>query len=404
MLKRKSVLGAHQALYEEGMKITTRSSWSVVQFSKKTMIRILRRLGFLDDSSITRERKSKYCAYFWGDQPASSIQDIILDSDPDEYLAGARCMRSYVVVNDFVVPPKNLKIANVTYTSNGFAWIGKKLDSNASVTKLTTRSVLRFFKEIPLRTPSRITQGTIVQAHTPYTYGDWVAEHRNSIISAKEFPRPLVLPAWIGTRPYVQKELSDLGIEYKVIEDNTLIEEAYVLSIKHLGNILLEEEVQFYREAFKVPNVIPKQGKIIYLSRVSFRRTVETPGRSYPSEIIGQIIRDIGGRVIDVDGKDRDYYRKFADEADIVIADHGGAMFNILEWRPRVVIEIVEDGWWIPCFVFLSAACGVNYHGIVRSSHRSESDLRDQITMHIENGVSKKDRLTIHEFCGESRV
>jgi hypothetical protein len=249
-----------------------------------------------------------------------------------------------------------------------------------------------------------IDEGTIVQSATPFTYGDWAGDQRNSILSSKKFPTPLILPSWIGNRWYVKKDLSDLGVEYVIADSSIFIRNAYVLRKKSVCNLLFEDDVQAYKAAYNSPDVTPKPGSIVYLSRGSFSRTIEMAGRNYPSDIIGKIVEELGGRVIDTNGKDRNYYQNIATEADIVIADHGGALFHIMEWKPRVVIEMIEDGWWWPCFPFLSAACGAVYHGIIRSSQRSESDLRKQIIEHIENAARKQDVLTVRKISPEEAL
>ncbi len=373
------------------------------KFSSLTL-RILRRLRLMNARTDGQSQELVYHAHFWGDQPEQQkkrvkLRDYIVGRDDTKCSGSSRLERSFVASRDLYATPANYFASNVTYTSRGYAWVGRCLDRSASSANI--RSPLRFFKEISIRPSRRIKEGTIVQSTTPFTYGDWAGDQRNSIVSAKKFPTPLILPSWIGNRPYVKKDLSDLGVEYILADSDIFIRKAYVLQKKSRCNLLFEDDVQAYKAAYNSPDVTPKPGSIVYLSRGSFSRLFEMAGRNYPSEIIGRIVEELGGRVIDTNGKDRKYYQKIADEADIVIADHGGALFHIMEWKPRVVIEIVEDGWWWPCFVFLSAACGAVYHGIIRSSHRSESELRKQITEHIENGTKKQDRLTIRKLSPE---
>lgn len=394
MLKDKSDT-TYQDIYKEVNEF--KKNWLSRRF-----FRILRKLRLMNSSRGYRAHRPMYHAHFWGDRPIEGQRGLIIGSDPSESSEKDELERSFVVSRGYIEPTENHSISNVTYTSRGYAWVGWALDGSSS--SVDMKSPLRFFKEIPFRTSRRINEGTIVQSFTPFTYGDWVPEHRNSIISAEKFPVPLVLPSWIGNRSYVQQELSDLGVEYIVIDRSIFIENAYVLGKKHPFNLMLEEDVQAYKAAYNVPDVKPKYGEIVYLSRGLFSRSVEMAGRNYPSDVIGKIVEELGGRVIDTNGKNREYYREIADQADIVIADHGGAIFNIMEWKPRVIIEIVEDGWWNACFVFLSAACGATYHGIIRSSYRSESDLRNQIMAHIENGAKKHDRLTIQKMSPEEAL
>ncbi|MFK7849065.1 MAG: hypothetical protein AB8G77_27505 [Rhodothermales bacterium] len=368
-------------------------------YIKKQIFRTLRRLGFLGKIAKYRKHRPMYYGFFWGDLPIGGAKNLIMGSDSSE---DSTLTRRFVVATDYETPSEDLDVEHVTYTPNGFAWRGRTLDQSISV--VAVRNPKRFLKEIPRRPSLHLAEGTLIQAQTPFTYGDWVPEHRNSIIAAKEFPLPLVLPNWIGRRPYVQKELSDLGIDYLVINSSVHIKKARVLRKKHVLNLLLSDDIKAYRTAFKAPAPKPKHGKIVYLSRGSFSRTIKTEGRHYPSNTIGKIVNELGGKVVETNGKDRDYYREIAAEADIVIADHGGAMFNLMEWRPHTVIEIVEDGWWNQCFVFLSAACGVKYHGIIRSTQRSEDEIRLQITQHIENAATKKEFPTIQKISLEEAI
>jgi len=258
-------------------------------FLNKTIFRIIRRLGFFNSIGEFRKHRPMYRGFFWGDLPVGGAKSLILGSAGPEKVEDNSPARRFVVARDYETPAQNLNVKNVTYTPNGFAWRGWTLDQ--SISAVSVRSPKRFFKEIPCRPPRQIVEGTIIQAQTPFTFGDWVPEHRNSILAAKQFPSPLILPNWIGNRSYVHKELSELGVDYIVLNDSIHIENVHVLKKKHILNLLLEEDVQVYRSTYRVLDNSPESGNIIYLSRETFSRTVETTGRQYPSRIISKIVK-----------------------------------------------------------------------------------------------------------------
>jgi capsular polysaccharide biosynthesis protein len=105
--------------------------------------------------------------------------------------------------------------------------------------------------------------------------------------------------------------------------------------------------------------------------------------RQFPGETIARIVADLGGKVVVTEGMRREDFAALAEDADCVIADHGAALFNILQWNTRGIIELVTDNWWSKCFVFLATSCGVENHALVRSDGRGEAELRAVLTRYL---------------------
>ncbi len=282
---------------------------------------------------------------------------------------------------DFPEPLEARRYKNVRYSANGFAWMRHGIDMAACCMKVTHLRL--FWQEAVLRPKYRFDKATIVQSFHPFTYGDWVTEHMISIANACNFPQPLLLPGWIGNRPYVKRELERAGISFVSLDGSARIKEATVLFKQHALSLIFKDDVDSYRDLFKIDPPAPETGSIIYLSREGLKINELAAKREYPSREMAEIVRALGGQVVDTSQVGFAEYVSLATKADIVIADHGAALMNLMLWRSSAVIEIVDDKWWSSCFVYLSSACGSKYHGVMRHAGRTKSELEQVLGQHL---------------------
>jgi capsular polysaccharide biosynthesis protein len=345
---------------------------------KKVLIKlkILKQSHYLSHSE-------KFKAVFWGDLPTSSRPFITGKCAKNIQHSEILLNQNWTTARNYDKNPKPTCANNIIYTKNGFVWDRGALDDNKSSVRL--QSFQRYLRETPIFTKRMITQATIVQTTNPFTYGDWIPEHINSLAAFHDFQSPLLIPQWIGERSYVQRDLNLAGVEFIVLNCAVRIKEAHILPRINHYNLITSSDVVNIRKLFDFRPTKPQLKSILYLSREGFKRFFTSEGRDYPSLAIEGIVARLGGKVIRTATAEKDEYLTLSIAADIVIADHGGAMMNLIFWRPRVIIEIVERGFWNNCFVFLAAACGAEYYAVIISTGRTQREIEDLILQHIKN-------------------
>lgn len=343
-------------------------------------IKILRSLGVIVDT-LSDKRSPLRVAIFYGDIPITHRSSSVgrLDGvvpSPGERQVNFVCDHEYDHSR-----PLSRNYENVTYTSAGYAWIGTKL--HTSLSARVVRSARVILKDRLRRRGVVIQKATLVESVHPNTYGDWTSEYMKSIALCPDSPKPLVLAEDFADRAYVRNELGRLGIEYVTIDRPVLIREATVLHKQRPFILWNSDDVAAYRRLFRIVPPTPRPGSILYLSRRGVTSELTRVTRAYRSEVIEKIVSTLGGRVVYTDGMTRDDFATLASEAETVVADHGAALFNILQWKPRNLVEIVADNWWSRCFVFLGTSCGVSNHAVVRCDERSDAELSAILEGHL---------------------
>lgn len=342
-------------------------------------IRTLRRLGIVT-SSLDEAQFLSRCALFHGDIPGTHRSPAVgrldlpapVEGVPPNFVCSAEYMRPR---------PTQTLHRDVLYTPGGFAWKGHRVD--IALSAHSVRSSRRLLADRLQRRGLTIARGTIIESQSPHTYGDWTTEQMKSIALCPDFPQPLVLPAALAARSYVRSELGRLGIEILAADRPVLIREAVVLHKPCPLTLWRPEDVAAYRKLFGIVPPMPRPGSILYLSRLDVRSEQTAAARDYRSATIAKIVSALGGRVVETGRIGRDDYAVLADEAETVIADHGSAVFNILQWNTRNLIEIVTDNWWSRSLLFLGVACGVANHALVRCDGRSEGELAEALQHHL---------------------
>ena len=343
-------------------------------------VKLLRRMGLLTNS-LPEATAYLRGALFHGDIPYTHRNDAmgVLDAPCRAASAGPV---NYICGADYITPrPITTAHRNVRYTPTGFAWENRRLDISLSARPPTSAYDVLF--EHVQGTADAIETATIVECQHPNTYGDWTSEHIKSIAHCPDFPRPLALPADVAARSYVRHELNQLGIDFIAVQRPLLIRNATVIHLPHPYLLWTEADVAAYRRLFRIEPRTPRAGSLLYLSRSGVKSEQKLAARQFPSQTIARIVQDLGGRVVVTEGMTREDFALLADEAETVVADHGAALFNILQWNTRNIIELVTDNWWSKCFVFLATSCGVANHAIVRTDRRSEAELRAILTRHL---------------------
>ena len=93
-------------------------------------------------------------------------------------------------------------------------------------------------------------------------------------------------------------------------------------------------------------------------------------------EVCEEVVEDLGGRVVRTEGLHQGDFVNLASDAETVVADHGAAMFNLLLWNTKNVVEIAAEDWWTSCFLALSKALGIESHTVLRPALHSPEELR----------------------------
>ncbi|HEY0009579.1 MAG TPA: glycosyltransferase family 61 protein [Tepidisphaeraceae bacterium] len=257
------------------------------------------------------------------------------------------------------LPPAVESVSDIVYTPAGMAWVGGKLIERYSARQPWPQD-LRFFSASKAR--QTLDAACVVQAETPLSYGDFFSEHMATLASAGELPAPLLLPASIGNRAYVRRDLDRIGVSYTVVDAPVRIRQAHVLRKRRPHHNWRADEVHALRDHLGDPSMRPIPGSIVYLSRAGEKS--DAVNRDYPNEILEAVLARRGATIVRCKQTNAAGYEALRHKADIVIADHGAALSNLLRWNPSTVIELVTTHW-TNCFLLMIAHMNINRYGII---------------------------------------
>ncbi|GMG82695.1 hypothetical protein LNKW23_19080 [Paralimibaculum aggregatum] len=305
----------------------------------------------------------------WRPIPAALCERRVAERLP--YLGDAfhgrdnRPVSSPAEILDFAAPrPAVSRLRDLRYTPLGLAWHRGAIEEAASFSPIGPP-----FIEIPyLRPLERIAAATVVQTDHTVSYGDWVFEVVRRLVAAGALHGPLLLPRALAAKGYVRADLERLGIAYRAVTRPLLIGEALVLHKQHMTQRWTAEEVGLLRRRWRLAPPEPRPGSLLYLSREDVRSEVWSRSRAMPHAEIGALVAARGGRVVRTGKLRFEDYTALAAEAETVVADHGSAMVNLVQWRTRAVIELVSDGYWGAGLMALGRAAGVGTHAILRAN------------------------------------
>jgi capsular polysaccharide biosynthesis protein len=278
--------------------------------------------------------------------------------------------------------PRNVigHASNVIYTAKGMAWVNGRLIRRLSFQETNLQHLL----DRPSQPTRRLERGTILQAQTPKTFGDWMSEHVSSLsIALNQLGTldPLILPSHWLAKPYVQRDLERLGIEAIAIDEPIEITKVTVLNKTRPGHYWTDEEALNLRLALKVTPRPARPGSAVYLSRLGEKG--EGPQRQMNNVLIEEAMKAAGVAIIRTSGRSLEEYMAAAATAETVFADHGSAIYNLIYWQTRRVVELHSPEYWDGSFLMFADGLGIHdYHVWMVGETTTVNALRDR-TMQI---------------------
>ncbi len=263
------------------------------------------------------------------------------------------------------------------YTPQGMGAIGGKIIERFSVRAPSVAEILK----TPQCAARTILQGTVIEAETPYTYGDWVGDFIRALVTTKNNIEPVVMPAFLAAKPYVTRDLAALGLAIEVADAPLMIEKAQILRKCAPSYYWEPGDVAAYRKAFALAPPPPREGAITYLAR--FETLSESVQRDYPSETVAGIVKSLGGAVFDTRKASPDSFNEMAPDMETVIADQGSALFGVMHWRTKNVIELTRRDWWHNANLFIAHASGVENYAVIAVDGLDAQALRERIDGHL---------------------
>lgn len=279
----------------------------------------------------------------------------------------------------------DLKVANeplelikhdLTYTPKGFAWSGWTLDGEASI---TTPSTLRHvYHASDFRAHETLDTATVIQSHSWKTYGDWIPCFLRRIVLTDALIGPILFPAVMRGKPYLEADLERLGIDYRFCDRPVRIRKCQVLrqpsrhATRPTGHRWTPDQLTAFRAAMKINPPKPKPGSLTYLSRVGVKSNLTVAlDRDTRSDLAETVVTELGGRVVRTEGMAFQDFARLAEEVETLLCDHGAANCNLVQWAPKQVIELVPEDWWSWSFVPLARAAGAERYTVLRPRMRS---------------------------------
>lgn len=250
---------------------------------------------------------------------------------------------------------------DVTYTIQGMAWLGGRLERRFSFQEIGLRQIC----EAPGGERRVYARGSILQSQTPCTYGDWVSEHLAALalaLTAGQFVEPLLLPGYWFEKPYVSRDLATLGVRAEGLVETVRIEHATVINKTRISHYWVRPEVEAVIAAMRIEPRESRRGTAIYLSRRGEKG--EGPRkREIDNALIEDALQAAGVEIVRTAGLRQDQYIALASGAETVFADHGSAMYNMLHWKTRRVVELFSPDYWDSSFLFFADSLGIHdYH------------------------------------------
>jgi hypothetical protein len=74
-----------------------------------------------------------------------------------------------------------------------------------------------------------------------------------------------------------------------------------------------------------------------------------------------------------------------APQMETVIADQGSALFGVIHWRTKNVIELTRRDWWHNANLFIAKASGVQNYAVIAVDGLDEAALRKRIAGHLRD-------------------
>ncbi|MHA7871788.1 MAG: hypothetical protein ACX939_05500 [Hyphococcus sp.] len=276
-----------------------------------------------------------------------------------------------------------IDVHDLLYTPEGLAAKDGRYIARYSLRDPSTAEIL---KTPPGDSARAIAEGTIVETETPYTYGDWVIEYLQALITTDKVIEPLVLPVVLARKPYVIRDIKALGLSYEIADTLVRIGRARLIRKRIPSFYWRPEDVTAYRRAFNVTPPAATPGSMIYLGRFDIES--EAAQRQYPSETVARIVESLGGKVVDTREVSPAKFDDLAPQMETVIADQGSAIFGVMHSQTKTLIELAADDWWCNANAFVAHGAGVRNYAVIHIYNKNEAALRRRIEEHLrEFGV-----------------
>ncbi len=270
-------------------------------------------------------------------------------------------------------PPPYEAVENLIVTPAGAGWKDGVLYEKYSASKPGLRSLS--VRPVPAQ---EIAEAYFIQSEHTDTFGDWMSEYLAPLAGIGDINAPVLLPASMAARPYVNRDAARLGIEFVSVDAPVRIKKARVIRQSKIIRYWTAPEVAALRKFLDIKTVEPKPRSILYLSRHG--ETSEVAVRSHPNRTLEEVVRACGGLVLRTAETSLDQYMDAASSAETVIFDHGSAGYNMIYWRPKRIIEIVSDAWWMNAFLFFADAIGARDYTIIRSDHGRKARIAEKLS------------------------
>lgn len=248
-----------------------------------------------------------------------------------------------------------LRARDIVYTPSGQAWMGSTLRRHYAIREPDLRDLL---SPPPTSGLPVLDRATLLQCNLPYTYGDWVSEGALTLAGLEPDGSPLVLPAFLARKGYVQADVRRLGFDLMSAEQPLQVREARVARLTHPINCIPVESIQQFRRRLSIQPPDPRPGSILYLSRAG--EASEVIAREMPYDVIEPVMRKLGAQVIHCREWRYDDYHRLASEAETVVADLGSATFNLVQWNSRRLIQLFSNRWWDGWGLFVARGVGIS--------------------------------------------
>ncbi|MBB4658177.1 glycosyltransferase 61 family protein [Parvularcula dongshanensis] len=255
--------------------------------------------------------------------------------------------------------PQTEEARGLFYSPAGMAWHHGALRERWSIRAPSAREILA-------RPPARartVRRAAIVESDLPYTYGDWVHAVLGPLLAGPALDRPLLLPGFLAEKGYVRRDLATAGIDYEAMTDWVRVEDALILRKTFPLQYWAPEHTAAYRSVFEPDPPEPAPGSIVYLGRFDLKSEI---GRArFPSERVAEAAGRLGASVVRQETLSPETSRALAGGVETVIGDHGSGLLNMLHWRPKAVIELTVDGWWVNNNLFVAKQLGVEDYAVL---------------------------------------
>lgn len=270
--------------------------------------------------------------------------------------------------------PEFETVSDLYYGPTGMAWHNGRLIERFSLRRPSVKEALNR----PDTDGARfIERATVIECDYPYSYGDWVQAYLITVLMASEIQGPVIIPAHLARKSYVERDLKICGIDYIESDRWSHIGKATILRKRNVGLSWCLPEVDAFRSAFDIDAVEPTMGSLTYFGRFDFPGEIDR--RGFPSETVAEVVARLGGRVERQASLSPFTAPNFASCVETVIMDHGSGGINAMFWRPKTLIELFTGNWWSNNNLFSAYHCGVKNHAVLNVDGVGEEEIQRKI-------------------------